>query len=94
MNNRYPKIENVSLTTADQEYRLTVPVDTKKFLMQVRTGEAFKVAYKTGDIALDKYFTVQRGMGKMEENLNLSEPLAVFVSCATAGVTLEVEVWS
>lgn len=94
MNYFHPHRATVNLTTANTEYSYTFPADTKKLIMQMRSGEEWKMAFKTGDIALGNYFTVHQGIAKVEENLNLAATLPIYFSCPESGEVMEVEFWT
>ena len=93
MNYRYPKRDQVNMVVADEEYSYTFPADTKKFILQLRSGEEFKMAFVAGDIVLDKYFTIHQGIAKVEEGHNLDDTLTIYFSCATDGEVMEIEAW-
>ena len=91
MSKRYPEIDTVNLTEADGEYYYVFPAHTKSIILQTRTGEPFRYAYRTGDIALERYITAHRGIAKMEDLMDREEVTVIYFSCSSAGEIMEVE---
>lgn len=90
---RYPQMQIVNLVKADTEYFVDLPIDTRKVILQIRSGSEWKIAFKSGSIALGIYGTVNQGISKMEDNLNLSAVLRIYFSAPGAGEIMEVETW-
>lgn len=59
----YPIVRNVTLTLADTEYSQSLPVGTRYFSMQCRTGYDVRYAFITGKVATPTapYMTVKSG---------------------------------
>jgi len=93
MNKRYPKIDIVNLTNADEEYSYTFLAHIKGFLLQTRSGESFKYAYKHNDISLNNYITAHQGIAKIEDFTGAETSITIYFSCSTAGEVMEVEFW-
>jgi hypothetical protein len=58
-----PTIQNVTLTSADTEYSLTLPDNTRAFSFQCRTAFDVRYAFETGKVATPTapYATVKSG---------------------------------
>ncbi len=83
-----PVIENITLANANQEYNVTLPVNTKKFSFRLRNNGILRYSYTSGG----PYFTVPVGAVKSESNLGGSF-VDIYVKSSTAGNILELEYW-
>lgn len=93
MSKKHPEIDYVNLATADQVYDYTFPAGTTSILLQVRSGEPFRYAFKDGDIAAGKYITASKGMAKMEDYSGSEQAIKIYFSCSETGEVMEVEFW-
>lgn len=46
-----PLLQNLTLKAADTEYKIPVPQNTRKFLIQARTDYALRLAFEKGSVA-------------------------------------------
>lgn len=97
-----PFILNKTLTDADTEYELTVPIGTKHFSTQCRTSAAVRFAFETGKVATPTapYATIKAdGSYTSPEKLGWSWSSAndpdgtIYLSSSSAGVVVEVAGW-
>lgn len=90
----YPKIVNIQLTNAGQEYNYTLPDQTKAILIKTRSaGYDLQLAYianKSGS----EYMTIPAGSpGKWIEGTWLNG-LTLYFQTAQAGEIVELEIWT
>jgi hypothetical protein len=86
-----PTVANVAMTTAGTEYSYSLPSGTKKFLIKLRGGSEFKVAYSattSGTI----YISVAKYNWYGESDMDLSG-LTIYFQSPTASETAEIISW-
>ena len=91
-----PRIITKTMTTADKEYEIALPPNTKKFTMHMReTDKEFRLSFEKGRVAGSKepYFTVPTGTPYSEDDIELEKKFKIYVACATAGKTVELIAW-
>jgi len=86
-----PTIQNVTLTTNNIEYTITIPAGAKRFSLYSRQSSLLKVAYTVGDSGLN-YFTIGYGVWYTEENLDGSS-LTLYIQSNKNGTVIEVLSW-
>ncbi|MBU1449201.1 hypothetical protein KKF45_05145 [Patescibacteria group bacterium] len=90
-----PAIYNVTMTLADTEYSQALPSACKKFLIQVRDGTAFRLAFVTGKVATltEPYLTIA---ANCIYNEDLIGPIALtlYFGCDVASKVVEIVAWS
>lgn len=91
-NKRFAAVSNTTLTLANTEYSLAIPAQTQAFLIKARGGEAFKVAFISGQSGTT-YLTVPASTSYWEEDMNLTDNLTLYAQSTTAGVVLELIAW-
>lgn len=89
---------NKTLTSADTEYKITLPAGCKQFSVKVRTDDVdLKIGATKGsvDTATPRgdYFTLNAGRSWDEPNLELDNEFTFYVACATAAKVVEVVAW-
>ncbi len=89
-----PTLYNLALTLAATEYPQALPADTRKILIRERTGVYdLQLSYASGQSGV-VFFTIPAGSSKMIENLYLHPNFStIYLQCAQAGVTVEIEAW-
>lgn len=94
---RKPLIQNLTLKTANKEYKVPLPPDCRKFTMQARTSVDLRIAFETGAVADTTqgrdYVTIKSGSVYYEDNLDLDGTLIIYVACGTADTVVEVIKW-
>jgi hypothetical protein len=92
-----PLIQNLPLTSADTEYKIPIPHNVRKYLIQARTSYDLRLAFEKGaveDTTLGKdYLTVKAGDAYWEDNLDLEGTMIIYVACSTAAVIVEIVKW-
>ena len=87
-----PDIYNLELTNADTEYSFSLPAGTLKFVLQCRTADDIKLAFKSGESGT-KYVTIHSRQA-FSQMLLETEPPALYLQSGTAGVVVEILVWT
>lgn len=88
-----PIIYNVTLTNAGTEYSQTLPANTRKVLIRVRSGASdLKLAYTSGESGT-KYITIPAGSSKYLEGIYIKGETLYFQS-PTASEVVEIEAWT
>jgi hypothetical protein len=93
---RFPFIFNVTMTLANTEYSQQLPLETKKFLMKVRTEDStFRVAWVPGLVAgsVSPFLTVLDGGIYSEDAVTLTNTI-VYFACEDPGKVMEIVAWS
>jgi len=87
-----PTIYNVTLTSADTEYKQALPSKTKKFTVQCRTASDVKLAFTEGESGTN-YVTIKANTNYYEDNV-LAESLTLYMQSTQAGVVVEIIAWT
>ena len=87
-----PRIYNVTLTNANQEYSQTLTGRVYQVNIQCRTASDVKLALSSGASGTT-YFTIKSGMVYYEQIIS-SSSITVYLQSATAGVVVEILAWS
>jgi len=87
---RIPHIMNVALTVASTWYEIKFPFNTVTWMMKARG--AFDILYSYEPTA-STYMTIASGNTLSEDTIPNRSIGSIFVSCATAGVVVELELW-
>lgn len=92
-----PLLANLTLTTANKEYKITLPPEGRKLMLQARTSVALRLSFERGAVAdttLGRdYWTLKAGDVYYEDFLDLDGTLIIYVACGTAGVIVEIIKW-
>lgn len=89
-----PSIANVETGPADEEISFTFPVNTKRFQMKVRNGDAkLKIAFSAGDTE-DNYFTNEMGNIFQSGDVDPAYPYTVYFRCSKANKVIEILSWA
>jgi len=90
-----PTIYNVTLTNANTEYSQALPANTRKVAFRCRTANAIRYAWATGKVATPTapYATLASGAEWAADGIKLTGKTLYFAS-PSAGVVVELEVWS
>lgn len=87
-----PDISNVSMPSANTEYSLALPANTKKFLIKLRaTNSLLKVAYTVNESG-SVFMTIPFGSSLNREGLRATSKTLYFQS-PSASQTAEIETW-
>ncbi len=95
MSKRRPVITVVDLDTADREYPVTIPAGTKSYTIKTRGNNAFKLAYKTGQVdnTTGDFISVPAGSAESEDGLSSESNIVLYVSCEKGSEKAEVKTW-
>lgn len=90
-----PTVYNVTLTLANTEYSQALPANTREFRFRCRTIYDVRYAFVTGKVATPTtpYLTLHAGLDYFSDYNNLTSQ-TLYLASATAGVVVEVEVWT
>ena len=90
-----PAEYNVTLTSANTEYSQALPANTRRLCFRCRTGAVCRYAWVTGKVAAPtaNYQTLQAGAEYGIDGLKLAAS-TLYLASATAGVIIELEVWT
>lgn len=90
-----PHIYNVTLTLANTEYNQALPAGTKKFTVQERGGNLFRMAFETGRVATptEPYVTVGDDQTHWEDHVYLTDVI-VYLADPTGGRVIEIIAWT
>lgn len=87
-----PKIYNLAMANANQEYSQALTNHTKKFTIRCRIPAVVKLAFISGDSLLN-FLTLSPGNSYSEENLDL-ENVIIYANSSVAGNILEIMEWT
>ncbi|MFB0543813.1 MAG: hypothetical protein ACETVR_03430 [Candidatus Bathyarchaeia archaeon] len=90
-----PHIYNVTLTLPNTEYSQDLPAGTKKFTIQERGGNAFRLAFETGRVATptEPYATVGANQTYSEDHVYLTDK-KVYLADPVGGRVIEIICWT
>lgn len=89
--------QTVYLTTANTQYSLTVPANTKRFWLKMRQKVTLRYAFETGKVAsaVEPYMTLDPGVPYDSGFVRLDAGLTIyFASASTAQPLVELEAWT
>jgi len=90
-----PLITGVSLTSSASVYTHVLPINTVRFLIRIRSGEAsFKMSFALGGIGSGSFLTVNRGCVFTEENLMLASTLTLYMQSNKDNQVAEILSWT
>lgn len=86
---------NLTLVNANTEYAQALPANARKAAFRCRTGATIRYAWAPGKVAgpTTPYQTLAGGAEYQLDGVNLADATLYFAS-ATAGVAVELEVWT
>lgn len=88
---RHPHIINHKLTTADKWYEIKLPAEgVKTWSLGLRENQDLKYSFEPSH---STYVTLKKG-ATLSEDTAPNDIHAIYVTCATAAVTVELELWS
>lgn len=90
-----PVMVSVTLTTANTEYSVTLPRGVKMFDILANTSNAFRVSYLPNTVATPTppFYPVGADVAFTVRNVNLKDPLTVYLASATAALNVTVVYW-
>ena len=88
-----PFILNIPILLASTEYSATLPQDTKEFLLRMRDSSKFKLAYVSGDTAIN-YITINCGVVYSKGDLSLVAPLTMYFNSSRPSEVVEIIYWT
>jgi len=86
---------NVTLTNANTEYSQALPANCRKLILRCRTADTVRYAWTTGKVATPTapYQTLKPNVDYSIDGIKIASAALYFAS-TTAGVVVEMEVWS
>lgn len=85
-----PTVQNITVATANTEFPITLPIDSKRFLVKVRESDALMyLSFQAGGNAI----MIRRGVAFVEENIDASS-LTLYLRVDKAPRTIEVLSWA
>ena len=90
-----PTIHNIPLTVANTEYSQALPSSTREYRFRCRTIHDVRFAFVTGKVAasVDPYLTLPGGSDRISDNDDLTGK-TLYLASSTAGVVVELEIWT
>ena len=90
-----PTLYNIVLTSADTEYTQLLPSGTKELRFRCRTSNIIRFAFVTGKVAgpTANYLTLPAGTDYFSDENDLTG-LNIYFASSSAGVIVELEVWT
>lgn len=89
-----PTVINKTLTLADTEYSQAIPQDTKKLLLQERSGaRAVLYCYSALCTGTGSYMTLPAGSSKTVDDFNIANKTLYLRDPLNAATVVEMEVW-
>jgi hypothetical protein len=90
-----PTVYNVTLTNANTEYSQALPANTREFRFRCRTTFDIRYTFVTGKVATptEPYLTLPSGSDYFGDWTNLTS-VTIYFASSTAGVVVELEVWT
>ena len=89
-----PFIVNTLAPTSGIEYLQTFPATVKKFMIRVRGGSAFKVAYISGATISGNHINIRSGCYYTEQSVSTNLPLNIYIQTTKANETIEILYWA
>ncbi len=95
MNAQSPTILNVTMTSSNTEYSLTIPAGTKKLQLATADGTAFRVAFEANKVASPTapYFTVPANTMLDLTDVYFDSAETLYVACGSASKVAQVLAW-
>lgn len=92
-----PEIYNVTLTSANIQYTMAFPPNTRYFRVSIRAGLAtntYRLAYVTGKVATSvaPFLTYTQDKQYIMSDIRVNN-LTLYLASSTAGAVAEIEVW-
>ena len=88
----HPKVYNVVMAAANTEYSQALPANTKKFLIKLRSTNAFlKIAFAEGESATN-YINIPQGSSLNREGIEVSQ-LTLYFQSTLPNQVCEIETW-
>jgi len=87
-----PRVYNVTMTNADEEYSQALPLDTWKFAIKCRGVYDVKLAF-VEDGSGATYITIPAGQTYWDDGIRATATTLYF-QCATAGQIAEIVAWA
>ena len=85
-----PLIINGTLTSANTEYEIDLPLNCHKFMIKARTAVDIKVATTIGESGTN-YITVPAGSNYWEDGLRTN--VSLYVQSSVDGTIVEIMTW-
>jgi len=82
-------INTTSPIATDTEFSISLPSNTKKFIIKTRTNAELKINFSSG---FTSWFTIPERNSFYEENLKLSSS-TIYLKCNKSAVVVEILAW-
>ena len=91
-----PTIYNKTLTLANTEYNVELPLGTVYAEIQARTAHDVRVAWVTGKVAASTapYWTLKSGEFVLLKNVKLIDNRTIYLASTDAATVVEITAWS
>lgn len=94
-----PSIIDVTLTTANKEYKHQLPLGCKRFIIQMRDSTNFLLAVEYDVVSAStpkypRYFTVKSGTVLDINGLDIAEDVWLYFMCTGSGKIVEIIQWT
>jgi hypothetical protein len=86
-------IVNSTLTNANQEYSFTLPANTQRFTLRLRTPGVLKLSYVVGTSGTN-YMTIPPGASLSEDGLATTGSYVLYVQSPQSGAVVELVSWA
>jgi hypothetical protein len=88
-----PSIQNISALLANTEYTVTIPAGTRQYIIKIRSGSKFNIAYILGNSGT-AYFEVPKNCFYGESDIKLTAAKDLYFQTPLPGQILEVLLWT
>lgn len=85
-----PTVYNVTMTTANTEYSVSLPEGTNRFKLKIRDNEA---KYEVGYVSVGNTFSVPRGNTYEETGLDFSIARTIYFKANKGNLVMEIVAW-
>jgi hypothetical protein len=88
-----PTIANVSVPTANTEVSFSFPTGTKRFELRARNTAVLKLSYAAGQSG-STFLSIPAGSSYLEDGIDPSMAITIYLQTAVASTTVEIVSWS
>lgn len=86
-----PVVVNGTLTLANTEYGIELPLNVHKFILKARTLANLKISFSAGTSG-SEYFSIPSGNSYSEDGVRTNN--YIYIQSPTAGTVVEIIAWS
>lgn len=92
-NVEFPQVLNIQLPTANTQYTITLPKETKRFIFKVRNSSS-KLVWSYSPLVSGAYITLERGSSYSEDKIKRETDLNIYVQVSNNSQILELLYWT